>query len=116
MARAGFTASKILWLKRHEPETFAAVRHILLPAGYMNWCLTGQKVGSNEGIGFKLKPGVALCATLSTPRDARTQMLQVGGGSTTTWPVRQGVAAIQGPVINHLWWCGAAAWLLNMVH
>lgn len=56
MARAGFTASKILWLKRHEPETFAAVRHILLPAGYVNWCLTGQKVRSEEGLGFRLKP------------------------------------------------------------
>jgi xylulokinase len=30
-ALAGFTAPKLLWLREHEPETYAAIRHVLLP-------------------------------------------------------------------------------------
>lgn len=40
---AGFTASKILWLKQHEPENFARLRWILLPHDYLNFWLTGSK-------------------------------------------------------------------------
>ena len=39
----GFTASKILWMKRHEPENFARLRTILLPHDYINFWLTGRK-------------------------------------------------------------------------
>lgn len=40
---AGFTASKILWLKEHEPENFARLRSVLLPHDYLNFWLTGRK-------------------------------------------------------------------------
>lgn len=40
----GFTASKILWLKKHEPENFARLATILLPHDYLNWWLTGRTV------------------------------------------------------------------------
>ncbi len=40
---AGFTASKILWLKKHEPENFKRLRWILLPHDYINFWLTGRK-------------------------------------------------------------------------
>lgn len=40
---AGFTASKILWLKRHEPKNFAKLATVLLPHDYLNFWLTGQK-------------------------------------------------------------------------
>ena len=40
---AGFTASKILWLKNHEPESYARLRSILLPHDYLNFWLTGRK-------------------------------------------------------------------------
>jgi len=39
----GFTAPKILWLKRHEPEHFARLRTVLLPHDYLNFWLTGNK-------------------------------------------------------------------------
>jgi xylulokinase len=39
---AGFTASKILWLKRHEPEHFARLAHVLLPHDWVNYRLTGE--------------------------------------------------------------------------
>lgn len=38
----GFTAGKILWLKRHEPENFARLATVLLPHDYLNWWLTGS--------------------------------------------------------------------------
>ncbi len=40
----GFTAPKILWLKRHKPEAFARLRYIMLPHDYLNWLFTGEYV------------------------------------------------------------------------
>ncbi len=37
----GFTAPKILWLKRHEPKNYRRLRHVLLPHDYLNFHLTG---------------------------------------------------------------------------
>ena len=51
----GFTASKLLWLKRHEPERWAAVRHVLLPHDYVNLRLTGRltmEAGDASGTGL----------------------------------------------------------------
>jgi len=39
--RAGYTAPKILWLKKHKPKAFAQLRHILLPHDYINFLLSG---------------------------------------------------------------------------
>ena len=41
IAFAGFTAPKILWMRRHEPENFARIRKIMLPKDYINYMLTG---------------------------------------------------------------------------
>ena len=52
---AGFTAPKILWMKRHEPELWPRVRSILLPHDYVNFRLTGRKTmeaGDASGTGF----------------------------------------------------------------
>jgi len=40
---AGFTASKILWMKQHEPENYDRLETILLPHDYINYWLTGEK-------------------------------------------------------------------------
>jgi xylulokinase len=40
----GFTASKILWLIKHEPQHFKKLSTVLLPHDYLNFWLTGQKV------------------------------------------------------------------------
>jgi xylulokinase len=42
-ALAGFTAPKLLWLRRHEPEVFAQIRHVLLPKDYVRLRLTGER-------------------------------------------------------------------------
>ena len=39
----GFTASKILWLKKNEPKNFARLDSVLLPHDYLNFWLTGEK-------------------------------------------------------------------------
>jgi len=36
----GYTAPKILWLKRHEPENYARLATVLLPHDYLNYMLT----------------------------------------------------------------------------
>jgi len=38
----GYTAPKILWLKRNEPENFHRLAYVLLPHDYLNFVLTGQ--------------------------------------------------------------------------
>lgn len=40
----GFTASKILWLKKHEPDNYRRLATVLLPHDYLNWWLTGRAV------------------------------------------------------------------------
>ncbi len=41
IAFAGFTAPKLLWMKKHEPELFAQIDKIMLPKDYINYMLTG---------------------------------------------------------------------------
>ena len=40
----GFTASKVLWLKKREPKNYARLATVLLPHDYLNFWLTGRKV------------------------------------------------------------------------
>ena len=41
IAFAGFTAPKLLWLKKHEPENFARIHKIMLPKDYLAYRLSG---------------------------------------------------------------------------
>ncbi len=41
IAFAGFTAPKLLWMRKHEPENFARIAKIMLPKDYINYRLTG---------------------------------------------------------------------------
>ena len=43
IAMPGFTAPKLLWVRDHEPDIFAAVRTVLLPKDYVRLCMTGDK-------------------------------------------------------------------------
>lgn len=42
LAMPGFTAPKLLWVRRHEPEVFARVRTVLLPKDYVRLRMTGE--------------------------------------------------------------------------
>jgi len=51
----GFTASKILWLMRHEPENYGRLAAVLLPHNYLNFHLTGNlhmEYGDASGTGL----------------------------------------------------------------
>ena len=41
-ALTGFTAPKLLWLRRHESELYGRIRHVLLPKDYVRLRLTGE--------------------------------------------------------------------------
>jgi xylulokinase len=40
----GFTAPKLLWVKKHEPEIYAQVAKVLLPKDYLRLWMTGEHV------------------------------------------------------------------------
>ncbi|MDP9294870.1 MAG: FGGY family carbohydrate kinase, partial [Actinomycetota bacterium] len=42
-ALTGFTAPKLLWLRRHEPEVYERIAHILLPKDYVRLRLCGER-------------------------------------------------------------------------
>ncbi len=44
LAMPGFTAPKLLWVRRHEPEVFARVRRVLLPKDWLRLHLTGAAI------------------------------------------------------------------------
>jgi xylulokinase len=41
-ALTGFTAPKVLWLRRYEPALFRRLRHLLLPKDYLRLRITGE--------------------------------------------------------------------------
>ncbi len=41
-ALTGFTAPKLLWVRRNEPDTWARVAHVMLPKDYVRLRLTGE--------------------------------------------------------------------------
>ena len=44
LAMPGFTAPKLLWLRKHEPAVFAATDKVLLPKAYLRYRLSGEMV------------------------------------------------------------------------
>ena len=52
---SGYTASKILWLRRHRPELYARMATIFLPHDYLNFYLSGERAmeyGDASGTGL----------------------------------------------------------------
>jgi xylulokinase len=43
-ALPGFTAPKLVWVRRHEPDVWERVAHVLLPKDYVRFRLTGERV------------------------------------------------------------------------
>jgi xylulokinase len=44
LAMPGFTAPKLMWVRKHEPEIFAQTAKILLPKAYLRYRLSGEMV------------------------------------------------------------------------
>jgi xylulokinase len=41
-ALPNFTLTKLLWVRDHEPETFARIRHVMCPKDYVRYKMTGE--------------------------------------------------------------------------
>jgi xylulokinase len=73
-ALTGFTASKILWVKNHQPEIFEKTAHVLLPKDYARFVLTGEfatEVSDASGMQLLDVPGrcwsAEVCDKLGIP-------------------------------------------------
>jgi xylulokinase len=54
-ALTGFTASKVMWVKNHQPEIYEKTRRVLLPKDYIRFMLTGEyatEVSDASGMQF----------------------------------------------------------------
>jgi xylulokinase len=75
-ALTGFTAPKLLWLRSNEPETYARIRHVLLPKDYVRFRLTGERaIDAADASGTLLfdvgrrRWSEEVCAALDVPLD-----------------------------------------------
>ncbi|PRY63469.1 xylulokinase [Vreelandella songnenensis] len=53
--QTGYTASKIAWLREHQPDAYRRIDSVLLPHDYLNFWLTGERVteaGDASGTGY----------------------------------------------------------------
>jgi xylulokinase len=75
-ALPGFTAPKLLWVRKHEPEVWAQAAHVLLPKDYVRLRLTGERaIDAAEASGTLLfdvagrRWSEEVCAALEIPME-----------------------------------------------
>lgn len=76
----GFTAPKLLWLARHEPEVFGQVAKVLLPKDWLRYQLTGDYASDMSDAAGTMWLDVAR-------RDWSDELLQASGLSRTHMPL-----------------------------
>jgi xylulokinase len=107
-ALTGFTAPKVLWLRRHEPDTYARIRRILLPKDYVRLRLTGEHaIDAADASGTLLfdvanrRWAAEVCETLEIPLEwlppAHESTEVAGAGDQAAAALGVGIAA-PGPV------------------
>lgn len=97
LAMPGFTAPKLLWVRRCEPETFAATRTVPLPKDYLRLRMTGDKASDMSDsagtlwldVGERCWSEAMLAATGLTT----SHMPMLHEGTTVTGALRAKVAA-----------------------
>ncbi|HKT96512.1 MAG TPA: xylulokinase, partial [Paraburkholderia sp.] len=96
LAMPGFTAPKLLWVRRHEPDVFARIAHVLLPKDYLRWLLTGVFATDPSDAAGTLWLDVAKRdysdALLSACGLTRAQMPEVFEGNELTGTLRAEIA------------------------
>jgi xylulokinase len=92
----GFTAPKLLWLARHEPDIFHAIRTVVLPKDYVRLRLTGElatDMSDAAGTWWLDQAGRSWSdAALAACRMDRTQMPRLIEGSEVSGYLRRDVA------------------------
>ncbi|HET9598850.1 MAG TPA: xylulokinase [Anaeromyxobacteraceae bacterium] len=96
LAMPGFTAPKLLWVAKHEPDVFAQVRSVLLPKDYVRLRLTGEKVSDPSDAAGTLWLDVARRdwsdAMLAATRLSRSHMPRLVEGSAPGGTLRPEIA------------------------
>jgi xylulokinase len=97
LAMPGFTAPKLLWVAKHEPEVFAQVRSVLLPKDFVRLCMTGDKASDVADSAGTLWLDVAARrwsgAMLAACGLSEAQMPSLHEGSEVTGTLRPEIAA-----------------------
>jgi len=100
IAMPGFTAPKLLWVKRHEPEVFDRVMTVLLPKDFVRLQMTGDKASDLSDSAGTLWLDVAArrwSDTLLAACDLTTaQMPALSEGTELTGVLRDAVAEAWG--------------------
>ncbi|MGA0613126.1 xylulokinase [Paracoccus sp. KR1-242] len=93
----GFTAPKLVWMARHEPDLFARVACVLLPKDYLRLWLTGERVSEMSDASGTSWLDVAgrdwSGALLSASGMSRAQMPALVEGSEVSGVLRRELAA-----------------------
>jgi xylulokinase len=108
-ALTGFTAPKLLWLRTHEPDTYARIRHILLPKDYVRFRLTGERLIDAADASGTLLFDVAhrrwsdeVCDALEIPREwlpeARESTEVASAGDQAAAALGVGIVGPGGPL------------------
>ena len=96
LAMPGFTAPKLLWVKRHEPDIFRRTQSVLLPKDYVRLKLTGEKVSDMSDAAGTLWLDVGKRdwsdAMLQATGLNRSHMPQLAEGNAPTGKLRADVA------------------------
>lgn len=97
IAMPGFTAPKLAWVRRHEPDLFAQVRTVLLPKDYVRLCMTGDKASDMSDAAGTLWLDVAqrrwspdMLATCGLSTEAMPRLYE---GTEITGTLRPDIAA-----------------------
>ncbi len=97
IAMPGFTAPKLAWVRRHEPEVFSAIGKVLLPKDYVRLCMTGDHASDMSDSAGTLWLDVGLRewsdALLAATGLTRDQMPHLFEGSQAAGALRADVAS-----------------------
>jgi xylulokinase len=119
----GFTAPKLRWMQQHEPEAFARIDTVLLPAAYMNFHLTGERfadMSDSAGTAWLDTGARDWSAPLLEAGEMRAAQMprliegcEAGGilraGPAQAWGLRQDVVVVGGAGDNAASACGVGA-------
>lgn len=93
----GFTAPKLLWMERHEPEVFGQINKVLLPKDYLRLIMTGEFASDMSDAAGTMWLDVAKRDWSDTMLDAcrlsRQHMPELFEGSEVTGVLKPEVAA-----------------------
>ncbi|MBF6638864.1 xylulokinase [Rouxiella silvae] len=100
LAMPGFTAPKLLWVARFEPDIFSQIATVLLPKDYLRWKMSGDKVSDMSDAAGTLWLDVAKRDWSDTLLDAcgltRDQMPRLIEGSEASGYLNRDIARAWG--------------------